>query len=172
MTTNQEGSPLARLSHFKSVASRFCEFVATTKSYNSEELLMLASILSELCSVAYSLPETDPVRESELNEQELNSLQSKRKSVMSMLALGLPQDYYRSVESLSIYEEPKFTVGQLSDDLSDIWLELKIGLRYWREGGKSWCLLSGWHWKFTFESHWGGHAVSALVVLHQLIKLS
>ena len=57
-------------------------------------------------------------------------------------------------------------VSDVVDDLLDIYLELKNGLATleavgWRE--------AAWHWRESFVSHWGRHAVSALSALHNLV---
>jgi hypothetical protein len=61
-------------------------------------------------------------------------------------------------------EDPMITT--LSDCLADIWKDLKPGLealdvdrqRYWNQ--------ALWKWRFSFQTHWGRHAIDALRAIH------
>ncbi len=55
--------------------------------------------------------------------------------------------------------------GDLDDDLHDIALDLARGLDIHEAGDTP---TATWLWRFSFESHWGAHAVEALRVLHTL----
>jgi hypothetical protein len=57
----------------------------------------------------------------------------------------------------------------LSDDLADIYRDLKDGLEaYKKDTGKN-REEAIWAWKFNFEHHWGDHLTAALRAIHQLI---
>jgi|AntDryMetagUQ889_1029465.scaffolds.fasta_scaffold07066_2 hypothetical protein len=60
--------------------------------------------------------------------------------------------------------DPEVMAGDLSDDLADIWRDLKAGLRGLDEGGPEMSIR--WEWRWGFYNHWGPHATSALTVLH------
>ena len=49
--------------------------------------------------------------------------------------------------------------GWLTDDLFDIWSDLKDGLLLLDAGAKETDVV--WEWRFLFWAHWGGHAVGA-----------
>ena len=51
------------------------------------------------------------------------------------------------------------SLGDVSDDLTDIWKDLKTGLLMWNEGKHASAV---WEWHFQFTCHWGSHAVDAL----------
>jgi hypothetical protein len=55
--------------------------------------------------------------------------------------------------------------GGLTDDLIDITLDLWEGLAALAAGS---AVEAIWHARFSFENHWGYHAVSALRALHTL----
>lgn len=57
-------------------------------------------------------------------------------------------------------------LGDLSDDIGDIYSDLKRGLASYEEGDTNAAI---WEWRFGFEFHWGVHAVDALRVLHRLL---
>jgi hypothetical protein len=58
-------------------------------------------------------------------------------------------------------------VGDLEDDLRDIFLDLARGMAIHDRGDLDTAL---WYWKLSFEGHWGTHAVEALRVLHMLAR--
>lgn len=58
-------------------------------------------------------------------------------------------------------------LGDASDDLADIWRDLKRGLDRWDRGAHR---SAAWQWSFSFPHHWGTHAVGVLRELQ--IKLS
>jgi Domain of unknown function (DUF5063) len=56
--------------------------------------------------------------------------------------------------------------GQLADDVADIYRDLKSGLAL-IDGHPS--VDASWDWRFTFDSHWGRHAASAIYALRVLV---
>jgi len=57
--------------------------------------------------------------------------------------------------------------GDIADDFSDIYQDVKSGLLAYELGRKSQAV---WHWRFTWGIHWGEHATSALRALHSYQK--
>ena len=51
----------------------------------------------------------------------------------------------------------------MSDDLGDIYRDVKEGLLLLAEGLSADAV---WHWRFNFWSHWGEHSVNALRIIH------
>ena len=90
-------------------------------------------------------PEVDPLRESLANVFE-----------------GL--DEYADVADPVLDPEP--TVGRLSDDLVDIATSLEHGLTHYEAGRPIEAL---WWWQFSYLSHWGERAASALRVVQTLL---
>jgi hypothetical protein len=58
-------------------------------------------------------------------------------------------------------EEP--SVGDIADDIADIYRDVASGLRLY-EGGNA--VDARWEWSFNFQYHWGRHACSAIRALH------
>jgi hypothetical protein len=56
-------------------------------------------------------------------------------------------------------------MGSLSDDLQDIYRDVRSGLLKWDRGEAGAAL---WEWRFNFEGHWGEHTTSALRALYAL----
>ena len=58
----------------------------------------------------------------------------------------------------------------LSDDLADIWRDLKEGLLVYAKGTEKARQHAIWMWTFEFHGHWAHHAVSALNALAWIIS--
>jgi hypothetical protein len=77
---------------------------------------------------------------------------------------SLPFQYYRNDHNpLNLDESGPAGIGDVIDDLADIWLDLECGLKYYDVGDRA---TAAWHWHLMFESHWGRHATAALYALH------
>jgi len=76
---------------------------------------------------------------------------------------ALPFNYYWEVYDPAIEDSDEPVVGDVADDLADLYSDLIKGLWLLDRGHK---MAAVWHWKFTFGCHWGRHAVSALRALH------
>lgn len=62
-----------------------------------------------------------------------------------------------------------FTVNlSLADALADIWRHLKQGLTALHEGVPAEDV--AWAWQFSFQTHWGAHAVEALRAIHAQVN--
>lgn len=57
----------------------------------------------------------------------------------------------------------------LSDELSDIYVDLKPALLKYDPGDEMNQRLAIWDWKFTLQIHWGHHLVDALRPIHRLL---
>ena len=62
------------------------------------------------------------------------------------------------------YELSEPVAGSLSDDLLDVYRDVRRGLWLWENSAIADAV---WEWRFSFESHWGDHAVDALRALHR-----
>jgi hypothetical protein len=62
------------------------------------------------------------------------------------------------------YELDQPVAGSLSDDLLDVYRDIRRGLALWEYRDDQNAI---WEWRFSFESHWGDHAVDALRALHR-----
>jgi hypothetical protein len=62
------------------------------------------------------------------------------------------------------YKLAEPVAGSLSDDLLDVYRDIRRGLTYWESGHDARAI---WEWRFSFESHWGDHGVDALRALHR-----
>ncbi|WP_124542756.1 DUF5063 domain-containing protein [Piscinibacter terrae] len=83
-------------------------------------------------------------------------------SAVRLRAAAIPLQHYSEIFSpLVPQDEP--VVGDLADDLVDIYRHLARGLQLHAAGLVDDAL---WEWGFNFQVHWGEHASSAIRALH------
>ncbi len=76
---------------------------------------------------------------------------------------SMPFQYYESRQDPFDLGDHEHEVGDLADDLADIWRDLKRGLELYDSNER---VTAAAEWKFGFEAHWGRHATAALYALH------
>lgn len=143
---------------FVTHARRFCEFIERASELPVEQRLLTArAILLELYPAALRLPllespdgveagpDPDPPR--------------------GWDGFGELDSYW---EVFDPYEQSEAVTGSLSDDLLDVYRDLRRGLALWDGGAPR--AAAVWEWRFSFEAHWGDHVVDALRALHRACK--
>jgi len=74
---------------------------------------------------------------------------------------ALPFDYYSCADPSEVPTDVVM-IGDLADDVADIWADLTAGLRLYGDGRID---EAETEWKVRFDSHWGRHAADALAAL-------
>lgn len=77
---------------------------------------------------------------------------------------ALPFNYYATLCDPREICNSEVTMGDLADDLADIWRDLKRGLGLYEMGRHT---AAAWDWRYSFRSHWARHATSALEALYR-----
>lgn len=72
-------------------------------------------------------------------------------------------DTYWEVFDPYVDEAP--VASSLSDDLMDVYFDVRRGLDLWESNAPRSAAI--WEWRFHFDTHWGDHAVDALRALHR-----
>jgi len=67
-------------------------------------------------------------------------------------------------------DQPEPTIHSLSDDLADIYCDLRSGLNALDDGMDPVDVI--WEWRFSFTSHWGDHVLEALRALACLATIT
>ena len=75
----------------------------------------------------------------------------------------LPFNYYGEVFDSTVVPPEEPVVGDLADDVADIYRDVITGLRLFEDGRFN---DASWEWGFTFQSHWGKHATDAIRAIH------
>lgn len=65
------------------------------------------------------------------------------------------------------YDDEPRVAGELTDDIIDVYKDVRRGLSFWEKGDLADAV---WEWRFSFESHWGDHAIDALRALHRAAR--
>ena len=128
---------------FLELVREFCAFIETAAQVDARERILRARVqVAELVHAACRLPSGDA--DGPDVDQEVST----------------PTDWpdvYHEVFDPYVDEPP--VCGSLSDDLLDIYRDLKRGLVAYDAGQVG---AAVWEWRFHFDHHWGDHAVDAL----------
>jgi hypothetical protein len=151
---------------FVAAAQSFCDLLEAKPHSSKQQFLkrVLTGVLA-LYSAGLQLPDVEPDPGSNQNPETQERFRLKqliRPNII--LSLGGELPYRKVFEPFQDHEPVTATV---SDDLEDIYCDVKEGLVA-MEGSEGVTASIVWEWKFGLESHWGGHAVSAISALHCL----
>ena len=152
-------------SRFASIARQFCAAVDSASSMDKIELLArIYPILPELIGEAIGLPD---VALSEIATVHLNVSRKEQQEwgqLCNLLKEKLGDwDLYHQVFDPT--EDSEAIFGTLADDIADIYRDLKKGLDL-NETPSTPPEDAIWEWRLLFYSHWGKHAMDALLTIH------
>ena len=141
---------------FAALARGFCDWCEGPALPASADVS--ASIwLAKLHAAALTLPEV----ESE-NEDGLPPLPEDDASRAAQNLAAFNGFYYREYFDPDPLQSDDSVTGDVGDDLSDIYKDLRAGLVLYEAGKPVEAL---WHWSFLHRIHWGRHAVGAMFAL-------
>ena len=162
VTTSNEIERIAN--RFEAVASQFCSVIdSAPRLARNEFVSQVYRILPKLIDEAIGLPELElsdndePTREAVSQKVEWNQLYTSLKE-----RLG-DWDLYRQVFDPT--KDAEAIYGSLADDIADIYRDLKEVLLL-KDAHRQRTEESVWEWRFLFYSHWGKHAMEALLTIH------
>ena len=147
---------LAAISRFASAADRYCSWLESEPSTGGEEHYAATRLVAELYAAALSLPDSEPVG------GDTPSLSQEQRQMILQRLKSFPFQYYWEIFDPVTLEPEEAVCGDITDDLSDIYTDVKEGLLAYAVSEQS----AVWHWRTTFGFHWGAHATSALRALH------
>ncbi len=142
---------------FQDLATGFCSW-SEGESLGEDHEVTAAIWLARLHAAALLLPDTEPDNEEGLPELPRTALASAERNFRPFVG-----SFYRTVFDPDPRNTDEPVIGDLGDDLLDIYKDIKAGCLL-REQGRSQEAL--WHWSFMHRVHWGQHAVGALAALH------
>lgn len=143
---------------FASVAREFVVWTEAEPKSETNEATFAIRILARLYYAGLFLPQTECGADIEgfgVSEDEW------KKAYLRFASL--PFNYYFNFFSPADLSDIEPGTGDLADDLADIYRDLKEGLNLFDLGHE---IEAVWEWKYSFQSHWGRHAASALHALH------
>ncbi|WP_414738002.1 DUF5063 domain-containing protein [Gemmata algarum] len=119
------------------------------------------SHLLGLFQIALSLPTVDP------NTRDVPAVPDSEWRRVFRACERLPVKHYGVVFDSLVVPPEEAVIGCVADDLADIYRDLVVGLQAHVSGNRE---LAAWHWRFTFWSHWGRHAVGAIGALREWLE--
>ncbi len=157
MTTTGAETPL-EVEKFRACADAFCSWAEGGSGGSDEGLYLAMRHVADVYASLLSMPSADPDPAASEHFVDKND----HHAVYDHFRL-LPLQYYGEVFDTTVVPPGDPTVGDLADDLLDIYTDLKTGLLHYSDGNIPHAV---WHWKWTWAVHWGRHATSALRAMH------
>ena len=166
MGTTNDNSKVA--DGFGVVAERFCSAVDSASNLDRAEFVTrIYRILPKLIDEAISLPNVQS-SDSDYKKSSTRIRLQEWERLYDLLKEKLGEwDRYRQVFDPTQDNEAIF--GSLADDVADIYRDLKDGLAL-NETERREPENAIWEWRLAFQSHWGKHAIDALLTIHVLLQ--
>ena len=141
---------------FANAARGYCLWAEAPPGACETDMLTARRHLASLIAFALDLPDTA----CDANDPRKISQEAWR-SVFKRFG-ELPVNYYSNCVDPLHASGAESSLGDLADDLADIWRDLKSGLVLFDAGNVA---AAAFAWREGFVIHWGRHAASALYVL-------
>lgn len=157
------------VSHFAKSAQEFCSLLEKSASVSDREFVQQAAyLLATLYAAGLSLPTLDNEPEEQQASIEDTSFEHtseiERQTGQKLGKHNLYWEFYDP------YDQSNPLTTTLSDDLSDIYRNIKPGLIAYQKGTARSVSAAVWEWKDQFNFHWGDHAVDALRAIHRIVS--
>ncbi len=154
------GHVMSPVDSFADTARQFCAWAEGPPGDAASEAATARSFLCRLYLEALSLAEASSWDQREEWEPAGRTLPDWQDVFKRFGAL--PFNYYSCVAP-HVVPNDQVVVGDLADDLADIWRDLRVGLWAYRAGK---VVAAESEWRSSFNIHWGRHAADALLALH------
>lgn len=141
------------LDNFAQTARAFCDWVEGDSKEPLEELSEAEQLLTDLHSSILSLPNADAVWEEVEDLEDTEEYLDADKKVWEQCRekfAALPIDGYWEIFDASDIEGDSPVFGTVSDDLADIYSDLRSGLILYDRGMFAEAF---WEWRFNFQIH-------------------
>lgn len=146
------------LAAFVAEARQFCDFIERASSFALSDRLRGTRLrLLALYEAGCALPHVEPPEGFDAGP---NAARPE----------GWPgfEKFETYWEIFDPYVDGSPVVGSLSDDLLDVYFDVRRGLDLWKSQAPRAAAI--WEWRFHFDTHWGDHAVDALRALHRACR--
>ncbi len=147
--------PSLPVERFARVAREFCAWARRSGESGEENAQRSAQLLAELIASACALG----WRAGEPSER---SVPADELAIVQKNAATMPIRFYSEIFSNLVVPPEEPVVGDLVDDIGDIYADIAVGLAAFDAGEVA---EAQGHWQFWFAHHWGEHATSALRAL-------
>lgn len=150
---------MKRIDAFSKLVDQYCRWTDSLEKEDTVDLSVVLILLSELFSKALSLPLSEL---GETDEDAKRLTQDEWKQIHEKYT-PVPFQYYNEIFDPHDFSETKPVIGDLHDDLADIYHDLKQGLILYKNG-----LVcdAAFEWKSSFNYYWGEHILSAMRAIY------
>jgi hypothetical protein len=158
------------LDGFAETVKQFCSWIEEEFTEPLEELRTAEKYLTELHYGVLKLPETSTIwNEVEDLEEFKNTFGELKNDWAKCRAKfeNLPINGYWEIFDASEIENQIPVFAELSDDLADVYSDLKAGLLLYE---KEMFPEAFWEWRFRFQIHWGNHLTGAQKAIRNYIS--
>lgn len=146
----------------------YCELIES--NVNENYLVNLQKSLLEIYSQAINLKTIELVSNVEF-EEKLNDIEFERIKNQTSVSLGEIQCYWTIFDPTeNVFGNEKPIMGDLLDDIMDIYKDLKYQLMILDINTKDSIENAVWGMKFDFWYHWSSHAIDAMRTIHYVIE--
>ena len=162
-------SDLPEVAHFRDVATRYCELIDAHREFKLQQFLEhVERALPQLIPCVLDLPLVDRFG-SDPPERDYAAMFRPLHSALAEY-LGKHALHWRVFDPTKVTKDDPL-LGDLADDLADIYCDLRRGLDAWDSADAATRREILWTWRFGYESHWGRHLVEALSAIYNLLGL-
>lgn len=157
------------LQHFLQAARNFCALIESCPSNDPHTFLQtLQKQLLALYTLGLDLPSINVSEEVDLSvklsDPEMNT-------ILKSIGARIPFSYYWVVlNPADIDSLPETGMGDLCDDLGDMYKNLKEGLLLFEQENNIAKENAIWQFKFDFDYHWNTHCMEALQAIFQYLS--
>lgn len=152
---------------FLNSAQNFINLLENENLTLKEFMISCHSILLELYTCGHNFDEIELKYSDVHSRNEVKiKFENRNKSIISKLNEN--EFYWEVFDPINPDMENEPIKGSLSDDLSDIYHDLKIELEKINTNTNEAIEDAFWQMKFSFRNHWGNHCIDALRALHYL----
>ncbi|GAC1542968.1 MAG: hypothetical protein NVS2B7_16440 [Herpetosiphon sp.] len=160
---------------FVEKARALCNLVETDVADQASWMSQTLVAIADLYAAAHYLPVPDIEPASGYADDRFVLTKAEYQKAFQHLGsiLGDKRFYSSYVDVTRLPGVPELpAVGDLADDLADIYGDIKPGLRAWDENDDNFLADIIFDWKEPlFARHWGCHSVDALRALHSLVYI-
>lgn len=144
---------------FNEIAEEYCAWVEKREA-REDVGVWLTQILAEMIHVIYSIPD-DGLWDAGAGEED--GYKKRDYNEVRGTLPKLPFQYYREVYEATDLQNDESSLGELYDDVADIYGDLRMGLFVHEHISPSEAERC---WRQSFRYHWGEHATGALRALY------
>ena len=158
----------AEFNAFLTAAKSFCNFIETSPLTGKEFLLASQDLLLELYRTARKLTDAGVAD----SKEDVDLPDEEYKQIRKFIGQRQPFQYYWIALDPIIETEDEHTegVGDVTDDVSEIYRDLKSSLLLLESDSTDDKTNAVWQLKFDFDQHWNDHCINALHATHHYLE--